>query len=95
MNVGNLGQFIEKKFSTEVKVSKNTLYPLDSESRRKIVSPVSRFAGLSFFNCNARNPKKLEGTIESVGLGTVIAKSNNKKYSLSISACTVISSTGS
>ena len=76
-------------------MDKKLLYPIDSESRKKIVSSASKTAGLSFFSCgNGRRNGKI-GKIESVGLGTITVLSGRKKYSLSLSVCTKIASTNS
>ena len=47
---------------------------------------------MSFFSCQIYSKGQI-GVIDEVSLGTVKVISNNRKYSLSISACTKIAST--
>lgn len=43
--------------------NKQILFPIDQESRGKIVSPASKTAGLSFFSCGNGSSKGLYGKI--------------------------------
>lgn len=72
---------------------KEILFPIDQDSRGKVVSPASKTAGLSFFSCGNGSSRGLYGKIESVELGVLVVISNNKKYTISLSVCTKIAST--
>ena len=61
---------------------KQILFPIDEDSRKQVVSPASKTAGLSFFSCGNAGNRGQIGTIESVGLGVITVISNNKKQSI-------------
>lgn len=90
----NISQYILTSFKKTVELNKGSvLYPISTEERKKVLSSASRSAGLSNFACQAQRESH-SGTVISASLGTVeIANKRRQRFSVSLSKCTVISST--